>query len=117
MHKIEINDLILFGYHGVYEIERTNGQYFNLNISYSLKKANLNDDISNTIDYCDVMSYVELLFKEKSYNLLEELSEHIAIMLVKKYKMANIEILIKKSNKFISKDLKNITVKYKIDNE
>jgi FolB domain-containing protein len=61
MFKIIIKNLRLFGYHGVNEEEKINGQEFQFNIVIYLNKGSFNgtdsssDDIENTINYSEVI--------------------------------------------------------------
>tara|TARA_B110000014_G_scaffold135299_1_gene93584 strand:+ start:354 stop:707 length:354 start_codon:yes stop_codon:yes gene_type:complete len=117
MYKISINELKLFGFHGEYDIEKKNGQFFTLDINYHMLGFSLDDRISNTIDYLDVVLCIKKNFNIKRFNLLEELCEHIASMLVKKYKMKYINIAISKSNKFINENIDSVKVEFEISNE
>ena len=48
--KIKINKLQLFGYHGVYDEEKKNGQDFEISLSVKLKKIkSYNDQIENIV--------------------------------------------------------------------
>jgi dihydroneopterin aldolase len=49
--KIEIRGLRIFGYHGVMEHERKNGQYFivDAKIWIDSERASATDDIANTV--------------------------------------------------------------------
>ena len=117
MHKILISNLKIYGYHGVYEIERKNGQFFLLNISYSTSIKIDDDNLCDAIDYMKILAFIEELFNKKKFNLIELLSEHIANSLVKEYKFIYVKVSIAKSNKFINKEIENIISEYEIDNE
>ena len=117
MHKISIKKLKLFAYHGLYEIERENGQFFSVSLDYIPKEKDfLNDDIENTIDYMDIISTLKLLFVEKKYKLMEELSEYLCKELMKIYNLKYVNIIIEKSAKFLNEDLENIKVNFEIKN-
>ena len=115
MHKISIKRLKIFAYHGEYEIERENGQFFCVNLDYMPgKKDSLNDDINNTTDYMDVILTLKLLFVEKKYKLMEDLSEFLCIELMKKYSLIYVNMTIEKSAKFLNEDLEKIKVNFEI---
>ena len=117
MHKISIKRLKIFAYHGVYEIERENGQFFYLSLDYiPEKKDSLNDNINNTIDYMDVISTLKLLFIEKKYKLMERLSEYLCVELIKKYNLKYVNMTIEKSAKFLNEDLEKVKVNFEIKN-
>ena len=117
MHKISIKRLKIFAYHGVYEIERENGQFFCISLNYVPEEKNsLNDDIENTTDYMEIISTLKLLFVEKKYKLMEELSEYLCTELMKIYNLKYVNITIEKSSKFFNEDLEKIKVNFKINN-
>ena len=109
--KYFINDIKLFGYHGVYEEEKTNGQYFYINMSYEVKHTNtyMNDNIDDVVDYIDVKKKIEYIFKSNRYNLLETLIEDISTSVTNSFSgISNINIKISKK----IKDGSIISVKY-----
>ncbi|GAG72074.1 unnamed protein product, partial [marine sediment metagenome] len=61
MFRILIKDLNLFGYHGVKESEKKDGQNFRFNIEILINKGSfLNDDsIENTVNYSEVIRLVK----------------------------------------------------------
>ena len=100
--KYFINDIKLFGHHGVYEEEKTNGQYFYINISYEVIHMNtyLNDNINDAVDYIDVKKKIEDVFKSNRYNLLETLIKDISVRLSNSFSgISNINIKISKKIK------------------
>tara|TARA_Y100000590_G_C15669240_1_gene995673 strand:- start:1108 stop:1479 length:372 start_codon:yes stop_codon:yes gene_type:complete len=114
----QINKLELFGYHGVFDDEKNNGQIFILNITYSIKYNDgilTNDNIRDVIDYIDVVKEVDKIFNSKRYNLIESLLEDLYSMLDKKFKFYKLNIDISKKRKLYSKKMKKIKVK--IENE
>jgi len=58
--KIEIVGLRIFGYHGVMEHERKNGQYFivDTKIWIDSERASATDDISNTVSYAEIAQLI-----------------------------------------------------------
>ena len=54
--KYIIENIKLFGYHGIYEEEKCNGQYFHIKLSYSVNDSDdfLNDSIENVVDYISI---------------------------------------------------------------
>ena len=55
--KIFIKDLVLYGYHGVRDIEKKDGQYFIFNICIYINERHLkaSDNIEDTLSYSDVI--------------------------------------------------------------
>jgi len=103
-----LKDIELYGYHGVYEEEKLNGQYYSISISYKHSSISQNkdielnsDDINNYINYMDVFLLVEKVFNNKRYNLIETLASEIHTVLLGAYDLKDLEIKITKklSNK------------------
>ena len=107
--KININNIKLFGFHGVYNEEKKGGQYFILNIEYQINTDKfkryipedsnsplISDNITDFIDYTDVINKVENLFNKKRFNLMESLLDYLANSLLVSFKFKNVKISIKK---------------------
>ena len=71
MDKILLQNLMFYGYHGVYEAERELGQKFYLDIvlEADLQKAGYSDELMDTIDYTAVYREVKEI-TEKSLEYL-----------------------------------------------
>ena len=72
MHKVKIDNLEIFGFHGAYKHEKKEGQTFYVNLEY-IPKENIkliNDDISEVTDYMDLISDFIHLFNKKRYSLI-----------------------------------------------
>ena len=84
MGQIIINNLNVFGYHGVYEQEKSNGQNFLVNIvaDTSFEKAQKTDDLSNTIDYGTMCIFIKKFFEDKAYDLLEKAANELALEII-----------------------------------
>ena len=66
MMKVKINRIKLFGYHGVYEEEKANGQEFHISVEMKINSKYL-DDIISTVDYSVIIQSIKEVFNEKSY--------------------------------------------------
>ena len=100
MTKIKINNMKIFGFHGVYKEEIKSGQEFILNLEYeSSKNSNnfLNDNIKDVIDYIDVIEKIELYFNIKRFNLIENLAKYLISRLKDDFQLNYIKIAIKKN--------------------
>jgi len=113
-YRYKIKDLKLFGYHGVYNNEKKDGQFFLINISYNVHyNRKLVDNVKNVIDYVSICNDVALIFNDRC-DLIEILILKIKDSLEKKYKNTTFEIEItkmmsqKNKNKFKSIKVKNI---------
>ena len=78
--KIQIKGLRVYGYHGVMEHERDEGQYFIIDatIKVDAERASSTDDISNTVSYAEIAQLIADNVRNNPVNLLETLSQRLA---------------------------------------
>ena len=116
MQKIMIDNIKVFGYHGVYDSEREQGQYFNINIVYNYDYNNPNDDIQNVKDYTEIINYFLDEFNSNKFHLLEELIHYLSSKLKEEFKLDYLKISIGKE--IAVKDNKiNITIEKEGSND
>ena len=96
MQKITINNIKVFGYHGVYDKEREQGQYFYVNIIYSYDYDYPNDDIQNAQDYTKIVDYLLDRFNSSKHYLLEKLVTSLTKQLKSKFKFNYLKLSISK---------------------
>ena len=84
-YTIRIPKISCFGYHGCYESEKKEGQWFEVDIEIKFKDSNsslLNDDLQYAIDYIEIAKLIDDLVsdekEENRYNLLETLANHVS---------------------------------------
>ena len=111
MIHYEIRKLKLFGYHGVYETEKDNGQFFFINISFDSSNNIKNDNINSAVDYTAVCSTVKQTFNNKRYNLMETLLNNIRNDLNNKFCISNLSVSIQKENLNIDNEVQSINIK------
>ena len=77
--SIKLSNIKLYGYHGVNDFERENGQSFviNLQLFTDLRKAGLSDCLKDTVDYSKVYESVKNIVEGPSRRLLEKLAAMI----------------------------------------
>ena len=87
MDKIVINDLEVFGFHGVFKEEKTLGQKFLISMELELdtREAALTGDLTKSVHYGELCHRVEEQFKKESYDLIETASEKIAEFILYEY--------------------------------
>ena len=75
--SIKLSNIKLYGYHGVNDFERENGQFFliNLRLFLDLKKAGLSDSLKDTVDYSRVYECIKDIIEGRSIKLLEKLAD------------------------------------------
>ena len=74
--SIKLSNIKLYGYHGVNDFERENGQFFliNLQLFLDLKTAGLSDSLRDTVDYSKVYESIKNIIEGPSIKLLEKLA-------------------------------------------
>tara|TARA_X000001036_G_scaffold98550_1_gene91486 strand:- start:904 stop:1275 length:372 start_codon:yes stop_codon:yes gene_type:complete len=114
---INITGIEAFGKHGIYEIEKNNEQRFLIDIFLTLDKLK-DDNITNTINYEDLVDDSISLVQTESFDLIETLSKKIAEHIIKKYSnlrfsnLKYIKITVHKPETSLSDRTENISVIY-----
>ena len=113
MDHIRINNLEVYGFHGVFEEETRLGQKFvvSARLDLDLKPAGLSDDLANSVHYGEVCRTIHDFMKEKRYYLIEAAAEDMAKMLLLKFdRLTSVMIEIKKPWAPIGLHLEEVTV-------
>ena len=85
--EINLNNLLFYAYHGIYETERHNGNKFTVNLTVSIpsqegiKEDEFYDDIKHTVSYADLYDIV----RQEMY-LPCKLLETVALKIAKRIK-------------------------------
>ena len=87
--KIKLNKIELFGYHGILDNEKINGQRFEIDVelTFMLLNSIKSDNIKDTIDYSKVCERITEIFHEKRFNLIEKLADSIGNTLMSEYNL------------------------------
>lgn len=86
MTKILISNVMFYGFHGVYEYEREQGQRFYFDIEILAEdKASETDKIEDAVDYISVYSLVKDIVENHRFCLLEALTTFICDEIIKHY--------------------------------
>lgn len=99
MTKIKINNIRFFGYHGVIDYEKKYGNEFEIDVEMkcSLDELKDSDDINRTVDYLNVYKFVEKIFSEKKFNLIETVSQNICRGILENYpEVISVKVKIRK---------------------
>ncbi len=77
--SIRITGLEIFGYHGVYDHEKQNGQRFlvDLAVWIDTDNASRSDDLSQTLDYGELVKAVATEVQGESVDLIEKLAAKV----------------------------------------
>lgn len=96
---IEIDNLIVFANHGVFDEEKTMGQRFmiSLKLYCDITAAAKTDDITKSINYGEVCEFVTEFTKTHRAKLIERAGEELAYALLLKYPtLAGVNVQFKK---------------------
>ena len=123
MFEIIIKDLTLFGYHGVNEEEKENGQEFLFNISIFIdrdtagKKGFLkSDDIKYTVNYSEIIEIIKYINEKNRFDLLETLSSDIAEKILSFSPIIKrVRVRVEKTSPPISEKIESVGVEVQID--
>jgi dihydroneopterin aldolase len=77
---ISLTGLRGYGYHGVYEDERRDGQEFVVDVALELATAGAaaSDDVADTVHYGELATALVALIEGEPVNLLERLAQRLA---------------------------------------
>ena len=92
---IELYGLELFGYHGVLESEKTNGQRFLYDLWLDVGDRGRSDRIEEAVDYREVVDAVRELH-DTPHELLESLAADIAEALLERFGLERVRIRVRK---------------------
>ena len=92
---IELAGLELFGYHGVLEEERENGQQFWFDLELEVGEWGANDRIEDAVDYRLVVDAVREV-NERRFELLEALASTIAETVMSRFALARVKVRVRK---------------------
>jgi len=96
--KILLENMMFYGFHGVYEYERTIGQRFFVDVEYEVdtRPAGVTDNLEDTIDYTAIYALIKETVEKKQFQLLEALAEHIAGEILKQKAIASVTVRVRK---------------------
>ena len=112
MGMIRLNNMIFYGYHGVYDFEKENGTNFeiDLELTVPLNKPSKSDNIEDTINYEDIYELVKKSFGSKSYFLLEKLADSISQSIFKEHRVDKLNIRVRKINAPLNGKLDSVEI-------
>ena len=84
---MRITGIEALGYHGLFEVERKNGQPFivDVELKLDLSKAGKSDNLNDSIDYNDVAILINNEIVGPPVTLIEALAENISTKILKAY--------------------------------
>ena len=96
--KISLTNMMFYGFHGVYEYEREQGQkfYVDVDICTDLQTAGNTDAVADTIDYTVVYGRVKEIIENRRFKLLEALGAHIGDCILDVAPVSSVTVRIRK---------------------
>ena len=102
-----------FGYHGLFEQERKDGQDFfvDLILAVDLKAASQSDAITDTVNYAEITDLVVEEITSNPVNLIEKLAARIAERVLNQHvKVISVTVTVHKPQAPVAAQLKDIAV-------
>lgn len=77
---IEIKNLTVYAYHGVFPDENKKGQNFKISakLYMDMEKSARTDDLSDSADYGSICQYINKLMNKKTFHLIEAAADYVA---------------------------------------
>lgn len=102
-----------FGYHGLFEHERVNGQdfYVDLALEIDLQAAVLSDLVEDTVNYAEIIDLVVVEITTNPISLIEKLAGRIAERIIESYtKVNSVIVTVHKPKAPVTASIKDIAV-------
>lgn len=110
---ISIKGIKGFGYHGIFDFERRDGQEFfvDIEVVINLQDASKSDDLQDSIDYGLLTTIAREEIEGEPLNLIERLAGRIADRIMGQFPQAkSVSITVHKPSAPVSEDVTDIAV-------
>ena len=111
--KIYLNDMIFYGFHGVYPEERKLGQRFNVSLiiyTDDTKDENIKE-LVDTVDYTQVFFDIKQIMENQQFVLLEDCANTIIKRIFSIYELVKgVNVNIKKPSVSINGNLSSVGI-------
>ena len=96
--KLRLNNMVFYGYHGVYDEERKLGQQIEVDVELvsDLAEAGLQDDLSLTVNYAEVYGVVKEIMETEQFTLIEGIGLAIFNQLAERYTLKSLTVRVRK---------------------
>lgn len=96
--RITLTGLTGFGYHGVYEAEKREGQLFvaDVVLHLDLLPAGTSDDLAQTVNYADLSTRIVETVESGSCDLIETVAQKVADVCLADNRVDSVEVTIHK---------------------
>lgn len=112
LDEITLTGLTVFGYHGVFDFERRQGQEFtiDLTLQLSLAAAARSDDVADTVHYGELADTVAGIVAGEPVNLIEALAERIADAALEDARVKHVAVTVHKPHAPIAQTFADVSV-------
>ena len=112
---IEVHGIELYGFHGVLESERTQGQRFLVDLELDLddgvaETAAASDRIEDAVDYRDVVGAVRDVSDARAYMLLEAFASALAETLLSRFPLVRVRVRVRKPDVVLASPVEHAAV-------
>jgi len=110
---ISIKGIKGFGYHGVFDFERRDGQdfYVDIQVQLNLQEASKSDNLQDSIDYGLLTTIAREEIEGEPLNLIERLAGKIADRILSQFSEAtSVSVTVHKPSAPVSEDVTDIAV-------
>ena len=114
MDIIKIEQLEVYGYHGVFEEEKKQGQPFMINVEMKTDflRAAREDDLNYSTHYGEVCLFIKDIFTARSYDLIETAAVTVAEGILQKFpRIREVELEVQKPQAPIPMKFSTVSVK------
>lgn len=110
--RIALTGLTVFGYHGVFEHERREGQEFVIDATLHLdtRKAAQTDDVVDTVHYGELADELASIVGGEPVDLIETLAERLADAALSDDRVAAVDITVHKPSAPIQQTFRDVAV-------
>ncbi|MGX1793069.1 dihydroneopterin aldolase [Microbacterium sp. NPDC055312] len=112
LDEITLTGLTVFGYHGVFDFERRQGQEFtiDLTLQLSLAAAAASDDVADTVHYGELADRIAGIVAGEPVNLIETLAQRIADATLDDPRVQNVTVTVHKPHAPIEQAFADVSV-------
>ena len=110
--EITLTGLTVFGYHGVFDFERRQGQEFTIDLTLQvpLAAAAASDDVADTVHYGELADRVAAIVAGEPVNLIETLAQRIADAVLDDARVAAVTVTVHKPHAPIEQTFADVSV-------
>ena len=98
MDSITLKGMRLYGFHGVYPLEKEMGRYFEVDaeLFLPLDKAAASDDLKQSVNYAQVFDFIKAEFTKKACDLIETTAISLAKAVLSNFPVEKVIIRVRK---------------------